>query len=89
MWPRRPYAGPEGLVVVARTRPILDDKDFMRRFPTHSVMSFLLLGMTTRATSRHNVELLRNQSCRVSQREMFDLGDELQRAASAIPEAAP
>ena len=54
-------------------------------------MCFLLMGMTTRAAVMRNGEPLRDQDRRVSQREMFDLGDELQRAASAvaIPEAAP
>jgi hypothetical protein len=63
----------------------------MRRFPTHSLKSFLLMGMTTRASLEGNGEPLRNEDCRVSQRESLDLGDELQRAASAvaISEAAP
>lgn len=54
-------------------------------------MSFLLMGMTTRTAVRRNGEPLRDEARRVSQREMFDLGDELQRAASAvaISEAAP
>ena len=69
---------------------IFHDKHLMRWFPTHS-LSFLLVGMTTRAILRRNGEPLRDQNRRVSQREMFDLGDELQRAASAvaISETAP
>src|SRR5438477_192307 len=63
----------------------------MRRFPTHSLKSFLLVGMTTRTIVRCNGEPLRDHNRRVSQRELFDLGDELQRAASAvaISEATP
>jgi hypothetical protein len=63
----------------------------MRWFPTHGLKSFLVMGMTTRASLTGNGEPLRNEDCRVSQRETFDLGDELQRATSAvaISEAAP
>ena len=49
------------------------------------------MGMTTRTILRRNGEPLRDQKRRVSQREMFNLGDEFQRAAAAvaISETAP
>jgi hypothetical protein len=54
-------------------------------------MSFLLMGMTTRADLCRNGGPLRDETRRVSQPEMFDLGDELQRAApaAAISETTP
>jgi hypothetical protein len=54
-------------------------------------MSFLLMGMATHTILKRNAEAARYKDRCVSQREMLDLGDELQRAAPAvaISKAAP